>query len=218
MPAGISTSPRAVPGHSLIFKLRFSKPENKVTRVTLVFINNNNLTLTGSCLKLIKVEVCKLTIIRVSRNIIIKISASHISVPVSFNLFNQLNHVVNMFCGTANHIRVADIHRINIFHKSVGIKVGNFKNTLVALSRRFLHFIFTVVAIIRKVSNVSNIHYMLDFITEQRKSLIKNIKKNISTQISNMRIVVNRRTAAVKTNLSFNNRLKLFHFSSHSIV
>ena len=218
MPARISATPRTIPCHCLIFKLRFCKPEDKVTRIAFVFVNYNNLTLSCSCFKLIKIQVCKLSVIRICRNIIIKISASHVCVTVCFNLFNKLNHVVNMFSCTADNIRMTDIHCIHILHKGVCIKICNFKNTLMTLSSRFFHFIFTVVAVICKVANISNIHYMLNFIAEQSECFIKNIKEYVSAQVSDMRIVIYCRSTTIESNLTFYERLELLHFVSHCII
>ena len=63
MPARITTSPWRIPSHSLIFKFRFSKPKNKVTRITLVLVHNNNITLTSTGFKFIKIQIRKFTII-----------------------------------------------------------------------------------------------------------------------------------------------------------
>jgi len=46
---------------------------------------------------------------------------------------------------------------------------------------------------------------MFDFITKIGKCFIKDIEKNVSTEVPDMRIVVNCRTASIKTNESFMN-------------
>ena len=147
MPARITTTPRRIPSHSLIFKLRFCKPKNKVSRITFIFINNNNLAFSSSCFKFIKIQISQFSVIIKSRNIKIQVAASHISMTISFNLLNQINHFLNVICSLTNNIRMTDIQSINISHKSICIEFSNFKNRLMSFFGCFFHFIFAVISI-----------------------------------------------------------------------
>ena len=137
---------------------------------------------------------------------------------VCLNLFNQFNHFRNMFCCLTDYIRVTDIQSIDILHKSVCIKTCNLQNRLMALFGRFFHLVLAVITVSGQMSNVCNIHYVLDVISKQSQSLIKNVQEYVSAKVSDMRIIVNCRTAAIKTYMAFCNRMKILHFASHSVI
>ena len=122
-----------------------------------------------------------------------------------------------MFCGTANDIGVTDIQPVDVLDKSICIKLRNLHNALMAFLCSFKHFVFAVICIACKVSDIGDVHYVLYFVTEKSKSSVKNIKKNIRTKVSDMCIIVNCRTAAVKTDKTFFYWLKFLQGFSHRV-
>ena len=218
MPTRISTSPRTIPSQSLIFKFRFSKPQNKVIRIFLIFINYNNITLPCPSLQFIKLKISKFSVISKSCNIKIQIATSHISMTISFNFLNQINHFLNMLSSATHNIWFFNIQTLNIIKKRLSIKISNLQNRLFTFLSLFYHFIFTIISVATQMTNISNIHYMLFFITQKTKSSIKNIQKYISSQISNMSIIINSRTTSIKTTKTILQRLKFLHFTTHSII
>ena len=84
--------------------------------------------------------------------------------------------------------------------------------------RRIILLTLAVIAVASEVSDIRDVHYMLDVVAQEFERFVEDVKKNIGTEIADMRIIVNRRTTAVKANLSFFYRLKLLHFASHRVV
>ena len=218
MPARVAASPRRIPGHCLIFKLRFGEPKHKVIRVALVLIDYRNRAASGTGFQFVKVQPCKLAVIRVSGYVKIKVSVCHIGMAVCLKLFDKLNHLCNMLSRLAFVIRAAYIQRINVFVKCFRIKFSNFENALVTLLGSLNHFIFAVVSIACKMADISYVHNVVYFIAEKSQRLIKHIKKDISTQISDMSIIIDCRATTVKANLARLNRLEFLHGASHRVI
>ena len=124
-----------------------------------------------------------------------------------------------MLSRLADNIRMANIERVNVGHKSVRVKFCNVENALMALFSSFYHFVFAVVSISCQMSNVRNIHDMLNVVTQISQSFVQNIQKNVSAKVSNVGVVVNCRSAAIKTDIFFIriNRNKFFHFATHCV-
>ena len=117
----------------------------------------------------------------------------------------------------ANHIGVTDIQCVDVLHKSVGVEFRHFKDRLMPLLRRFEHFVVTVVAVARQMPHIGDVHDMRNIVAEVRKRLVENIQKNIGAQVPDMRVIVNRRPAAVKSDMIFVNRNKVLHRASHRV-
>ena len=124
MPARVASSPWGIPSQSLVLKLALCKPKHKVVGAALVWVN----LYAGTCLKVVYVNSGKLTVVRVSRNVIVKVSTSHVGVAVGFNALYKLNHLRNVLGSLANNVRAADIQRVNVRKKGIRIEFCNFQN------------------------------------------------------------------------------------------
>ena len=138
--------------------------------------------------------------------------------PVCLDFFDKFNHFVNVVGCLTDYIRMADIQSINIFHKGFCIKLCNFQNRLMPFFRRFFHFVFASITIACQMTYIGNVHYMIDFVAEHGKGFVEYIQENIRTQIADMCIVVNSRSATVKTALTFSYRFKILHAMPHSVI
>ena len=136
---------------------------------------------------------------------------------VCLKLLDKLNHFTDMLSGLADYVRVADIEGIDVLHKSVGVIFCYFKDALMPLFGSFEHFVIAVVAVACEVSYIGDVHYMLDVIAQIGKGFVENVKENIGTEIADMRIIVNRRTTAVKTDMIFMYRHEILHSVSHCV-
>ena len=217
VPAWIAAAPWRIPGHCLILKLRLCEPEYEVAGIALVLVDYDFLALAFARDEFFKVKIRKLAVIRVGRDVVVKVSASHVSVTVCLKLFDKLNHFVDMLCGLADYVRVTDIEGIDVLHESVGVIFCHFKDALVSFFGSFEHFVVAVVAVACEVADIRDVHYMLDVVAQEFERFVEDVKENIGTEIADMRIIVNRRTTAVKTDMIFMYRHEILHSASHCV-
>ena len=122
-----------------------------------------------------------------------------------------------MLCCLADYVRAADIQRINVRKKGIRIEFCNFQNGLVLFLRSLKHLILSVISITGKVANVRYIHDVLFVVAKKSKGSVKSVQKNVCPQVSYMGIIVNSRSASVKTAESRPNRHKFLHLASHCV-
>ena len=137
---------------------------------------------------------------------------------VGFNFFDEFNHFVNVFSCLTCNIRAKNVKSVYVVKKCISIEFCNIHYSLVLFFCCFYHFIFAVITVASKVSNVCNIHDMFFVVPKECKGSVKSVKENVCPQISNMCIVVNSRSTAVKTNKAFFNWFEFFYFVTHCVV
>ena len=137
--------------------------------------------------------------------------------PVCLQFFDERNHFLNVVGCLADNVGVADVQRVNIFHKGIGIELGHFQHGLMAFFGSLYHFVVTVVAIASQVSYIGDVHNVFDVVTQIRKRLVQNVQKDIGAQVSDVGIVVYRRSASVKAHVTRRNRLEFLHGMSHRV-
>ena len=156
MPAGVSPAPGRIPHQSLIFKLALGKPEHKIMRIALVFINFD----TCAGFEVFEFNRSEFSVCREGRNIVIEVAACRIRMPVCFDPLDQFYHIGYMVGSFTYDIRAADIEPFGIFKECLSIEIGNFQHTPAAFLRRLNHLIFTVIGITRKMAYIGYIHYV----------------------------------------------------------
>ncbi len=138
---------------------------------------------------------------------------------VRLDFLDKLNHIGNMLGRLADNVRVADIKRVDVRHKSVSVEFRNVKNALVPLLGSLNHFVLAVVSVSSQMSNVGDVHNVLDVVAKIGQSFVENVKKNVCAQVSYVRVIVNCRAAAVKSDIFFIrvNWNKFFNLFSHCV-
>ncbi len=90
---------------------------------------------------------------------------------------------------------VVSLEGIDIWHHELfHVVEGDF----VPFTPHTLHyFVFPGISIVGKVSKVSEIYRMLHLVTKVGKGALKNVRKQIGSQIANVDMIINGRAAAV---------------------
>ena len=128
-----------------------------------------------------------------------------------------MNKLRNTISGRFNHIRSLYVQFGTIGKKCICIIFGDFHNRLVLSLSTFKHLIFPRISITCKMSYIGNIHYALYIISLISESLLKHILHNVTSEITDMREMINSRSACIHRNFAIRIRNKLFDFSGKSI-
>ena len=214
MPSGISNSPRTWPCHGLVLELAVSKPENEILRIPLSTVD----LYPCPFLKLIKIEAGKFSIVIYSVNGEIDITIRGICVPPSLKLLDDLNHLVYMVGCLADYNRLLYVELRDVRHEGIGIEGCNIPYALALLFCTLGHLVLAVIPISCKVSDVGYVHDVLDSVAIFLKHLSQYVFKNIGSEIADMSVVVNGRSAAVHADLPLLYALKRFHSAAHRII
>ena len=153
----------------------------------------------------------------VGRNVIIEVSACHVSVTVCFNPLDELYHFLYVLGCLAYDIRADYVECIQILKKSVRIKFCDFQDRFVAFLCGLQHLVFACIGISGQVSNVGDVHDMLFVETQICERAVKGVQENVCPQVSDVCIIVNRRSASVETDVSRCDRGEILHAASHCI-
>ena len=213
VPAGIAFPPGAFPRQCLIFEFRFCKPQHEIVGIAFIFIDADS----RSGFLIVEAEVCKLSVIGIRGHVVIEVSAGHIGMTVRFDTLYQFDHIGNVIGRFAHDVGTTDIERIQIFKKRIRIKLRDFEYRLMALFRRLDDFIFARIVVARKVPDIGDVHDVLFIVAEVGKRAIEYVEKHICAQVSDVRVIIHRRTAAVKADEARRNRHEILHFPSHRI-
>jgi len=139
-------------------------------------------------------------------------------VSVRFDSLDKLDHVLDVFCRLADDIRPDYVQPVNVIEKSVRVEFGDFKNRLMAFLSCLEHFVLALVCVSGKMPDVCYVHNVLFVVSEESERAVKRVKKNVGAEISDVRVVVDGRSAAVKSHKTFVNRNEFFHLAAHCVV
>ena len=131
---------------------------------------------------------------------------------------HYLNHFGNVVRCTRANGRTFDVERVDVLHKLVGVKRGNFQGVFARFVSRFLHLVFAVVGIGHKVPYVGDVHNRLHAVAVVFQHTPKLIHKHVSAQVADMRILVHGRSATVHAHLARFDRHKIFLFACKCVV
>ena len=218
MPTRISAPPRGIPRHRLVLEFAFREPEDEIVRVALVLVDYGDGTPARPRLQLVQVEVGELPVIGERRDVVIEVSARHVRVPVRLDFLDELNHVGNMLRRLADDVGTADVHRVDVGKERVRVEACNLEHGLMPFLSRLHHLVGSVVGIARKMADISYVHHVLYVVAQIRERLVKDVKKNVGAEIPDVRVIIDRRAASIKADMSFDNRLELLHLPSHRVV
>ena len=127
-------------------------------------VHDDDLALSGAGLQVVKVKVCKLSVVGVCRNVVVKVSAGHVSVAVFLDFFDKLYHFGNVVGGLANHVGPEYVQAVDVAKKCVCVEFGDVQNRLLALLGGFEHFVLAVVSVAGQVADVGDVHHVLFFV------------------------------------------------------
>ena len=202
VPTWTTFSPRAWPARLTRF---CSFPECKVKWIAFLVINLNALT----CAKLVKIATRKhaIAVVRTDREV--HVARRH---RVSIALFNQrLNHLKHGFnlvrCARTN-IRVQYIEAVHLLDKRLRKLFRNLLSSPSLLNGTLNNL----------VVNVSQILSKGDLITFVHQITSNNVKREEGTGVSDVNLIVNRRTAHVHADFALVDWLELFFFMRLSVI
>ncbi len=137
-----------------------------------------------------------------------------------------------MSCGTRKIVSLQNIHLVFVAMKCFGIEIRDFLRSLSARGgsafgglfsfQCYEHFVFTCVSLSDVVSSempdVGNVFYKPDFVAGVFEIAPQNIRRHIRTQISNMDIIINRRSAGINGNFSLVEGFEFFFRFCEGVV
>ena len=123
-----------------------------------------------------------------------------------------------MLSRLADDIRPDYVQPVDVIEKSVRVEFGDFKNRLVAFLCRLEHFVLALVCVSCKMSDVGYVHHVLFVVSEESERAVKRVKKDVGAEVSDVRVVVDGRSAAVKAHKTLVNRNEFFYLAAHCVV
>src|SRR6056297_3390541 len=213
MPTGVSFSPRRIPNHCLIFKFRAGEPQHKITGILFIAVH----LYPGSRLQVLSVEAGQFSVLRESIYAEIDVSPGLIGMTIPFNFLNQPNHIPDMIGGFTGNGGTTYIQIIDIQKESIRIELRNIPYGTPRFTGAFYHFILTLIRVIRQVAHISDIHYMLNFITYILQRAAQEVFRYVGSEISYMGIVIYGWAAGIHLRLTRFDSIKIFNFPCHGI-
>lgn len=128
------------------------------------------------------------------------------------------DHILDVVCSLTYHLRSFNVQRLLVSKESISIELGYIPYALSCLTASLSKLVLSIISVSCKVTNIGDVHYMLYTISCFLKSLVKDIFKDECSEVSDMRIVVDCRSATVHTDLSFFNRYEILHLAVHCVI
>ena len=129
-----------------------------------------------------------------------------------------MNKFRNAVSSRLHYIRLFDLQTAAVFHKRICIKLGNIHNRLVFSLGSGEHLVLSGIAITGEMTNIRDVHNTLHIITNIAQMLFKDIFHNVTSQISNVCIMINCGAACVHGDFSFFIGHKFFYLFCQCVV
>ncbi len=148
----------------------------------------------------------------------IYISSGSIGVALLLQSLDKGNHILDVVCSLTYHLRSFNVQRLLVGKECISVELSYIPYTLSCLTASFSKLVLSIISVSCKVTHIGDVHYMLHTISCFLKSLVKDIFKDECSEVSDMRIVVDCRSATVHTDLSFFNRYEILHLAVHCVI
>ena len=214
VPSWISSTPWRIPHHCLFSELAVGEPEDEILRIALVAVHHDP----GSAELILLLLACKLSIVINGVDGEIYISSGSIGVALLLQSLDKGDHILDVVCSLTYHLRSFNVQRLLVSKESISIELGYIPYALSCLTASLSKLVLSIISVSCKVTNIGDVHYMLYTISCFLKSLVKDIFKDECSEVSDMRIVVDCRSATVHTDLSFFNRYEILHLAVHCVI
>ena len=202
VPTWTTFSPRAWPAR--LTRL-CSLPECKVKWIAFLVINLNALT----CAKLIKIATRKHTIAVVRTNREVHVARRHrVSVTLLNQRLNHLEHGFNLVRCARTNIWIQNIEPMHLLNERLRKLFRNLLSSPSLLNG----------ALNNLVVNIGQVLSKGDLKTLMHQITANNVKREEGTGVSDVNLIVNRRTAHVHADFALVDWLELFFFMRLSVI
>src|SRR3989338_8564071 len=182
MPARKSLAPAAIPFH-LPFRATWTEfPQSKVSRILLFRIN----LLTGPFFLAFKFQFGQFGVIRILGSIKVNSVGSLVGKALLFQLPDKVNLLFNAIGCLNPLMRHLNVQINQILIKSFGVEISYFPNALAFPLSAFFQFVFPGISIRSQMSDIGNVHYMLNLVAVEFQNPPQNIFKNVCSEVANM--------------------------------
>ena len=131
---------------------------------------------------------------------------------------DQLDHLADVLgCGT-DHIRTDQVQGVVVLEESVRVELGDVPDSLSGLSGALFHLVLAVVAVTCEMTDVGDVHDMLHLVAGMSEDPLEGVLENIGPEVSDMRVVVDRRSAAVHSHILVRNGFELLNCTRHRVI
>ena len=141
-----------------------------------------------------------------------------VGVAVGLQLLYQLYHVLDVIGGLAYRTGTGDVEMLLIAEERIGVEAGDVPDAFSGFLSPLADLVLAVVAVSGEVTDIGDVHDVVNLITSMFKCPVEQILEDICSQVSDVGIIIDCRSAAVHGDLSWFDRDKFLNAPGHRIV
>ena len=210
MPSRRAAAPWAVPFHLTVFARGGLAPDRKIGGMALALDGLD------PSFSLVSLRTGKCAIARDGGGIEIEPAIEFVTMLVgdAFRKFDHLRHIIG---GDRPFGRLADVQCFYIGPIGFGIVAGDVPDRLRLFCRHLFHLVLTGISIIGQVTDIGDVDDMGKLVTLIAQHAAQRVGKDIGAHIADMRIIVDRRPAAIDACLAGVDGLEDFEASGQAV-
>ena len=212
VPARIPLAPRAVPLHDVVGLRLF--PKREVGRVTLLRIDLD----ARAGLLLVQIEPRQLAVFGELADVEIDAVVDLVCIALFEQRLDIFDHVGDVVGRLGDDLGLADVELGKVVKKDLGVVFRDLVRRLLLLARSLLHLVLALVAVRHQVPDIRDVHHAFELVAVIFERAAEDVHEDVGAQVADVRIVVDRRSAAVHRDLLVRKGDKVLLASVHSVV